>query len=98
MRLVDADALIKQIEDNICKKCRKRKDDYKGVRCRACQYGDEKDDIDSAPTAQTEIIRCKDCRFYRPMIDQDDLCDYRQMQVFEDDYCSRAERRTDEID
>ena len=41
--------------------------------------------------AQQEIIRCKDCKYYRPMIDQDDLCDYRQMQVFDDDFCSRAE-------
>lgn len=52
MRLIDADALIKLIEDNICKPCRERKDDYKGVRCRACEYGNEKDDIDSAPTVE----------------------------------------------
>lgn len=52
MRLVDADALIKLIEDNICKPCRNRKDDYKGIRCRACEYGNEKDDIDSAPTVE----------------------------------------------
>lgn len=43
-----------------------------------------------------QIVRCKDCRYYRRMIDQDDLCKYRQMQVFDDDFCSRAERRTDE--
>ncbi len=47
---------------------------------------------------EMEIIRCKDCRFYRPMADQDDLCTYRNMQVFDDDFCSRAERRTDETD
>ena len=44
------------------------------------------------PSAQPEIIRCKDCKHYRPMTDQDDLCAYRGMQVFPDDYCSRAER------
>ena len=38
-----------------------------------------------------EVVRCEDCKYYRPMTDQDDLCDYRQMQVFHDDYCSRAE-------
>lgn len=42
---------------------------------------------------EMEIIRCKDCRFYRPMEDEDDICEYRQMQVFEDDFCSRAERK-----
>ena len=47
--------------------------------------------IKNLPSVQPEIIRCKDCKYYRPMIDQDDLCDYRQMQVFSDDYCSRAE-------
>lgn len=40
-------------------------------------------------------IRCKDCKYYRPMTDQDDLCVYREMQVFPDDYCSRAEGRED---
>lgn len=44
MRLIDADALIAQIEQNICKPCRKRKDDYNGVYCRACGYGNEIDD------------------------------------------------------
>lgn len=52
MRLVDADALIAQIEENICKPCIERKEDYNRVRCRACQYGDEIDDIDSAPTIE----------------------------------------------
>lgn len=68
MRLVDADALIKLIEDNICKPCRNRKDDYKGIRCRACEYGNEKDDIDSAPTVEErkkgkwipyDVCRCR---------------------------------------
>ena len=50
--------------------------------------------------AQPEIIQCKDCRYYRPMIDQDNLCVYRNMQVFDDDYCSRAEgeKTSDPID
>lgn len=51
--------------------------------------------IDALPSVQPDVIRCKDCKYYRPMIDQDDLCDYRQMQVFSDDYCSRAEGRED---
>lgn len=52
MRLIDKDALITQIETNICKPCKDRKYDYHGVRCRACQYGDEINDIDSAPTIE----------------------------------------------
>ena len=48
---------LKQIEKNICKPCKERKDDYNGVRCRTCQYGDEIDDIEDAPTAG-EWIPC----------------------------------------
>ena len=53
-RLIDADALIAQIEKNICEPCKKRKEDYNGVRCRACQYGDEIDDIEDAPTIEPQ--------------------------------------------
>lgn len=52
MRLINADALIEQIEKNKCEPCKKRKEDYNGVRCRACQYGDEMDDIEDAPTIE----------------------------------------------
>ena len=55
MRIIDADALIDRILTNICKPCKEeRKEDYNGVRCRACQYGDEIDDIEDAPTIEPE--------------------------------------------
>ena len=59
MRLIDKDALIEQIEKNKCEPCKERKEDYNGVRCRACQYGDEMDDIYDAP-AVMEWIPCSD--------------------------------------
>lgn len=59
MRLIDGDALIEQIETNICKPCKERKEDHNGVRCRACQYGDEIDDIEDAPTVG-EWIPCSE--------------------------------------
>lgn len=59
MRLIDGDALIEQIEQNICKPCKERKDDYNGVRCRACQYGDEIDDIYDASTVM-EWVPCSE--------------------------------------
>lgn len=50
--------------------------------------------IEDAPSAQPEIIRCKDCIYYRQEID---MCDYPYSTahnvVREDDFCSRAERR-----
>ena len=55
MRIIDADALIDRILTNICKPCKEeRKEDYNGVRCRACQYGDEIDDIEDAPTIEPQ--------------------------------------------
>ena len=48
--------------------------------------------IEDAP-AQPEIIRCKDCIYYRWEID---MCDYPYATahnvVHEDDFCSKAER------
>ena len=52
--------------------------------------------LDKMPSAQPEIIRCKDCIYYRQEID---MCDEPHSTahnvVHEDDYCSKAERRTD---
>ena len=44
---------------------------------------------------QSEIIRCKECKYYRQYDDQDDLCVYTMTSVEADDYCSYAERRED---
>lgn len=46
MRLIDADALIEQIEDVHCKDC----DSYNGVRCRACDICIGIDYLEDAPT------------------------------------------------
>ena len=44
-----------------------------------------------ALSAQTEIIRCKYCKSFEE-------CDKVMFWYGEDDFCSRAERRTDETD
>ena len=46
MRLIDADALIEQIEDVHCKDC----DSYNGVRCRACDICIGIEYLEDAPT------------------------------------------------
>lgn len=47
------------------------------------------------PSAEPEIIRCKDCMYYHPS-----YCEiwskFGTVQTAENDYCSKAERRTDE--
>ena len=61
MRLIDGDELIKRIEKNVCEPCRKRKDDYNGVYCRACGYGNEIDDIEDALTVES-YNSCEGCK------------------------------------
>ena len=55
------------------------------------------DILEGLPSAEPEIIRCKDCMYYsRPRVDYCAWCSECRMAVNEDEYCSRAERRTDE--
>jgi len=44
------------------------------------------------PSAQPEIIMCKDCKHW----DGVDACDVIDAPVWDDDFCSMAERRSDE--
>ena len=48
--------------------------------------------LSKVPSAQPEIIRCKDCKNYW---DSADLCCLTQCDAYEDDFCSRAERKQD---
>ena len=61
--------------------------------------------IKALPSAQSEIVRCKDCENWIPgyITDNDDFIPpkcgkYQQMVGHNsDDYCSLAERRTDDL-
>ena len=49
-----------------------------------------------------EVVRCKDCKHKRrykfpPKYDERDYCSINERVVTADDFCSWAERRTDEI-
>ena len=56
-----------------------------------------KDRLERLPSAQPEIIRCKDCKFYRQEIDMcDEPYSTAHNVVHDDDYCSRAERKDGE--
>ena len=48
--------------------------------------------IEQLPSAQPEIIRCKDCKHW----DGVDTCDVIDAPVWDNDFCSMAERRSDE--
>ena len=60
---------------------------------------DCEDAIRALPSAETEIIRCKDCKFYTPMNRETKtgICNLTMHQNFGDEwYCAGAERKTDE--
>ena len=48
--------------------------------------------IENLPSAQPEIIRCKDCKHW----DGVDTCDVIDAPVWDNDFCSMAERRSNE--
>jgi hypothetical protein len=52
--------------------------------------------IENLPSAQPEVIRCKDCVHYDIGFPYD-RCLITDKYAEEDDFCSWAERRTDEI-
>lgn len=53
VRLIDANALMKEIESIHCHGC----DSYNGVMCRACTWMDAMDYIDDAPTVDTQPVK-----------------------------------------
>lgn len=46
------------------------------------------------PSAEPEIVRCKDCKYYNPI----GVCIEMNCAVCEDSFCCWTERRTDETD
>ena len=49
-------------------------------------------EINDLPSAQPEIIRCKECKHW----DGVDTCDVSDAPVWDNDFCSMAERRSNE--
>lgn len=47
--------------------------------------------IEELPSAQPEIVRCKDCKWKQGA----ECVRFADVRPFPDDFCSRAERRTD---
>jgi len=58
----------------------------------ACGAALAKTYVEQLPSAQPEIIRCKDCKHW----DGVDTCDVIDATVLDNDFCSFAERRSDE--
>lgn len=65
-----------------------------------CKRGNDFEDaccaIDDAPSAEPDVIKCKDCVHWIPFAINPHYCILHDWVSGADDYCSRAERRTDE--
>lgn len=81
MRLIDADALIKIIEEYTCNPCKKYYADNSGQRCPLCIAGDCLKAIEQQPTIEPEWKPGKWIPIYGgdgqlPEVDEDGVSDY----------------------
>lgn len=65
-RLIDANALMKRIEEVYCKDC----NSHNGVMCRACAHMDDMDFIEDATTV--DAVPVKHGKWIVPPVDSDD--------------------------
>ena len=90
MRLIDADELKKRIPIT-------HADEFEN--CRNCSLlcdWEVENLVDDAPTIDAvEVVRCKDCKWW---LDSDHTCHEHSLvsPMTANDFCSRAERRSDE--
>lgn len=72
--------------------CDKSKFVYNAPQCEQVILCPEHYALSVLPSAQPEIIRCKDCKWKQGS----ECTRFSDVRPFPDDFCSRAERRTDE--
>ena len=98
--LIDRQAVMKEIEK--IRQGALMMDDTRraGVIMNGMQFCEEA--VMNQPSAQPEIIRCKDCEHWRERKYLKTtkryvhFCRFNAIYTEADDYCSKAERRTDE--
>lgn len=104
MRLIDADASIKYLQEFRCKDCDRRKGMKNGkirfcyeigdAPCRACDIGDTIDyflEEDISPTIDAvPVVRCKDCKYHDDEKGKN-FCDCGNRP--DDWFCAGGERR-----
>lgn len=112
IRIIDANALIDELEQRCCANCVKRMGMKNGKRemiyeigdapCLACEVNDMKVELDEAPTIEAEpVVKCKDCRYAHMTYGGEcKYCDAweeeGEMYLDGDFYCAFGERKKDE--
>ena len=62
---IKREELLRHYDEYYCKPCRKKGDDYHGVRCRACGTGDAIETAEDIPAADVvEVVTCNSCKHY----------------------------------
>lgn len=86
MRLIDADALIEELEADA--------EHIEDSISKMVHYAIIKD-IEDMPTIDAvEVVRCRECKFYQPYdYHRKYDCSRGLLGVMGDDYCSHGERR-----
>ena len=85
MKLIDADELKKNFQDELCK----------GIACAECSMQAEgfcraERWIDNAPTVEVEpVVHCKDCKWCEG---EGSYCRYDRLVRTLNDFCSRGEK------
>lgn len=78
-----------------CDTCEYNSLDWHEEPCESCTG----EDNHWKPSAQPEVIRCKDCKYGSPNGQYGCKCYHYQLyethEMYEHDFCSRAERRTE---
>ena len=87
MRLIDADAFEKTLESAEIKARQDRKYVFESA------INTIRGNLRNAPSVQPEIVRCKDCKWKQGS----ECVRFSDVRPFPDDFCSRAERRTDDL-
>jgi hypothetical protein len=90
MRLIDADALLSEL-NNLEPRCSNKYvkqgiDD--GLHYYMPKILDEQPTIDAVP-----VVRCKDCIHYEPCEGGKDFCCFHAIGIVPDDFCSYGERK-----
>ena len=96
MRLIDADALMREIVSVESEVAKRTPYEEHLFRVMAERQHEILDTITNAPTIDAvEVVRCKDCYYA-----EDDIthmfCVYFHHKVYEDDFCSNAVERREE--
>ncbi len=100
-KLIYIQDAIDLLTERHCDICPYNDHRHNSQRCNECDYKEAMDDLEDVPSTQPDIIRCKDCKFWTHIKHTDRYWCKTDDGLYDlnpspDDFCSRAERRTND--